>query len=144
MARVVAVCTSEKKGQKKQDVGEGIFKKGYGIIEDAHASAESHRQVSLLALTSIEKMRAKGADVGPGAFAENLTIEGMQIHTLPLGTHFAIGEDVILEMTQIGKVCHDHCAIFKQVGTCIMPLEGIFKQVIKGGVVKSGDGIRII
>ena len=82
--------------------------------------------------------------MGPGAFAKNLTIEGMQLYTLPLGTRFAIGEDVILEMTQIGKVCHDHCAIFKQVGTCIMPLEGIFTQVIKGGVVKSGDGIRII
>ncbi len=144
MARVVAVCTSDKKGQKKQDVGEGRFKEGYGIIDDAHASTESHRQVSLLALASIEKMQAMGADVGPGAFAENLTIEGMQLYTLPLGTRFAVGEDVILEMTQIGKECHDRCAIFKQVGTCVMPLEGVFTRVIKGGMVKAGDGIKII
>ena len=144
MASVVAVCTSDKKGQKKQVVGQGRFKEGYGIIDDAHANAESHCQVSLLALASIEKMQAMGADVGPGAFAENLTIEGMQLHTLPLGTRFAIGEDVILEMTQIGKECHDRCAIFKQVGTCVMPTEGVFTRVIKGGVVKAGDGIKII
>ena len=144
MARVVAVCTSDKKGQKKQDVGEGRVREGSGIRDDAHASTESHRQVSLLALASIEKMQAMGADVGPGAFAENLTIEGMQLYTLPLGTRFAVGEDVILEMTQIGKECHDRCAIFKQVGTCVMPLEGVFTRVIKGGMVKAGDGIKII
>ena len=144
MARVVAVCTSDKKGQKKQQVGEGSFRENYGITGDAHADAESHRQVSLLALASIEKMQAIGADVGPGAFAENLTVEGMQLYTLPLGTRFAIGEKVILELTQIGKECHDRCAIFKQVGTCVMPLEGVFTRVIKGGVVKAGDEVKLV
>ncbi len=144
MARVVAVCISDAKGQKKRDVGRGILKKSYGILGDAHADAGSHRQVSLLALDSIEKMQGLGADVGPGAFAENLTIEGMQLHTLPLGTRFAIGDNAVLEMTQIGKECHDRCAIFKQVGTCVMPLEGVFTRVIKGGVVKVGDNVRII
>ena len=144
MARVVAVCTSDKKGQKKQQVGEGSFRENFGITGDAHADAESHRQVSLLALASIEKMQAIGADVGPGAFAENLTVEGMQLYTLPLGTRFAIGEKVILELTQIGKECHDRCAIFKQVGTCVMPLEGVFTRVIKGGVVKAGDEVKLV
>ncbi len=143
MAKIVAVCVSDKKGQKKKDVGQGDFREGYGIIGDAHADAKSHRQVSLLAIASIEKMQNMGADVGPGAFAENLTVEGLEVHTLPLGTRFAIGESVILEMTQIGKKCHDRCAIFKQVGTCVMPLEGVFTKVIKGGAVKVGDELKL-
>ncbi|MFC1865723.1 MOSC domain-containing protein [Chloroflexota bacterium] len=144
MARVVAVCTSDKKGQKKQQVDEGSFRENFGITGDAHADAESHRQVSLLALASIEKMIAMGADVGPGAFAENLTVDGMRLYTLPLGTRFAIGESVILELTQIGKECHDRCEIFKQVGTCVMPLEGVFTRVMKGGVVKAGDEVKVV
>ena len=144
MASVVAVCTSDKKGQKKQQVGEASLRENFGITSDAHADAKSHRQVSLLALASIEKMQAMGADVGPGAFAENLTVEGMQLYTLPLGTRFVIGESVILELTQVGKECHDRCAIFKQVGTCVMPLEGVFTRVIKGGVVKAGDEVKLV
>ena len=85
-----------------------------------------------------------GAKVGPGAFAENLTVEGIEPFKLPVGTRFGIGGDIVLEMTQIGKECHDHCAIFKQVGTCVMPVEGVFTRVIKGGVVKVGDEIRLI
>jgi MOSC domain-containing protein YiiM len=144
MMKIVAVCISNKKGCKKKAVAEGILKRGYGIIGDAHANNDSHRQVSLLAISSIEKMRKMGAEVGPGDFAENLTIEGIELFTLPVGTRLGIGDDIILEMTQIGKECHDHCAIFKQVGTCVMPTEGVFTKVIKGGVVKVGDKLEII
>ena len=115
----------------------------YGLVGDAHADSSWHRQVSMLAQSSIDKMRALGVDVGPGDFAENLTIEGMEIFTMPIGTRFSVGQDIILEMTQIGKECHDHCAIYKQVGTCIMPTEGIFTRVIKGGVVKAGDELKL-
>jgi len=144
MMKIVAVCISNKKGCKKKAVAEGTLKRGYGIIGDAHANNDSHRQVSLLAISSIEKMRKMGAEVGPGDFAENLTIEGIELFTLPVGTRLGIGDDIILEMTQIGKECHDHCAIFKQVGTCVMPTEGVFTKVIKGGVVKVGDKLEII
>jgi MOSC domain-containing protein YiiM len=144
MMKIVAVCISNEKGCKKKAVAEGILKRGYGIIGDAHANNDSHRQVSLLAISSIEKMRKMGAEVGPGDFAENLTIEGIELFTLPVGTRLGIGDDIILEMTQIGKECHDHCAIFKQVGTCVMPTEGVFTKVIKGGVVKVGDKLEII
>lgn len=144
MARVIAICTSEKKGTKKRAVTEGVFKEDYGIIGDAHADSDWHRQVSLLALSSIEKMRGLGIEVGPGDFAENLTTEGLELFTLPIGTRLSVGQDVILEMTQIGKECHDRCAIFKQVGTCIMPVEGVFTRVIKGGVVRRWDELRII
>jgi len=144
MMKIVAVCISNKKGCKKKAVAEGILKRGYGIVGDAHANNDSHRQVSLLAISSIEKMRKMGAEVGPGDFAENLTIEGIELFTLPVGTRLGIGDDIILEMTQIGKECHDHCAIFKQVGTCVMPTEGVFTKVIKGGVVKVGDKLEII
>ena len=144
MARIVAVCSSEKKGQRKKAIEEGILRKEYGLVGDAHADSSWHRQVSMLALASIEKIRALGADVGPGDFAENLTIEGLELFTLPIGTRFSVGEDIILEMTQIGKECHDRCAIFKQVGTCVMPIEGIFTRVIKGGRVRSGDELKVI
>ena len=144
MARIVAVCSSEKKGQRKKAIKEGILRKEYGLVGDAHADSSWHRQVSMLALASIEKIRALGADVGPGDFAENLTIEGLELFTLPIGTRFSVGQDIILEMTQIGKECHDRCAIFKQVGTCVMPIEGIFTRVIKGGRVRSGDELKVI
>ena len=143
MAKIIAVCSSEKKGQKKKAIKEGILKAEYGLVGDAHADSSWHRQVSMLAQSSIDKMRALGVDVGPGDFAENLTIEGMEIFTMPIGTRFSVGQDIILEMTQIGKECHDHCAIYKQVGTCIMPTEGIFTRVIKGGVVKAGDELKL-
>lgn len=144
MARVIAVCISNKKGCKKKAVAEGALKEGYGIVGDSHASSDSHRQVSLLAMTSIEKMRRMGAEVGSGDFAENLTIEGIELFKLPVGTQLTIGSDVVLEMTQIGKQCHEHCAIFKQVGTCVMPKEGVFTRVIKGGVVRVGDELKKI
>ncbi len=144
MTKIVAVCISDKKGTKKKATNEGTLRANYGIIGDAHADSSSHRQVSLLALSSIEKMRRLGADVGPGDFAENLTIEGMELFRLPIGTRLSVGQDVILEMTQIGKECHDHCAIFKQVGTCVMPIEGVFTKVIQGGVVMVGDELKIV
>jgi len=144
MASIIAVCTSEKKGSRKKALDAGTLKADYGLIGDAHASSSSHRQVSLLALSSIDKIRRLGAEVGPGDFAENLTIEGMELFTLPIGTRLGVGQNAILEMTQIGKECHDHCAIFKQVGTCVMPVEGVFTKVIKGGVVKVGDELKVI
>ena len=144
MAKIIAVCIGDKKGCKKKAVAEGTLKSGYGMIGDAHADNDSHRQVSLLAMSSIEKMREMGAKVGPGDFAENLTIEGMELFTLPIGTRLSIGSDIVLEMTQIGKECHEHCAIFKQVGICVMPKEGIFTRVINGGVVKVGDELKKI
>ncbi len=144
MAKITAVCSSEKKGQKKKAIKEGILKEEYGLLGDAHADSGWHRQVSMLAQSSIDKMRALGIDVGHGDFAENLTTEGMELFTLPIGTRLGVGQDIVLEVTQIGKECHDRCAIFKQVGTCIMPTEGIFTRVIKGGVVRAGDEFKLI
>lgn len=144
MASIIAVCTSTKKGTKKKDIKEGLIKEDYGLVGDAHAGSDGHRQVSLLALASIDKIRRLGAEVGPGDFAENLTTEGLELFSLPIGTQFSVGQDVILEMTQIGKECHDRCAIFKQVGTCVMPTEGVFTRVLKGGTVKAGDKLRVI
>ncbi|UCE97923.1 MAG: MOSC domain-containing protein [Dehalococcoidia bacterium] len=144
MAKIIAVCKSDNKGCKKQASEEGTLEKNYGLIGDAHADFNSHRQLSLLAIESIRKIRQLGADVHPGDFAENLTTKGIELHTLPIGTRLRIGDDIELELTQIGKECHDRCAIFKQVGTCVMPLEGIFTRVISGGVVKVGDKITKI
>ncbi len=144
MASIIAVCTSTKKGTKKRDIKEGFIKEDYGLVGDAHAGSDGHRQVSLLALASIDKIRRLGAEVGPGDFAENLTTEGLELFSLPIGTQLSIGQDVILEVTQIGKECHDRCAIFKLVGTCVMPTEGVFTRVLKGGTVKAGDELRVI
>jgi len=142
LAKVVAVCTSEKKGERKKNVGEATFKQAHGIVGDAHAG-DWHRQVSLLAIESIDKMREKGLDVGPGDFAENITTEGIEVATLPVGSRLKIGE-AIGEVTQIGKVCHDRCAIYYQAGDCVMPKEGIFIKVIKGGQVKVGDSLEMV
>jgi MOSC domain-containing protein YiiM len=144
MAKIIAVCTSVEKGCKKKASEEGTLEQDYGLVGDAHAESGSHRQLSLLAIESIEKIRKLGADVSPGDFAENLTTEGIELYTLPVGTRFNVGDDVILELTQIGKECHDRCAIFKQVGTCVMPLEGVFTRIINGGMVKAGDEIKVI
>ena len=141
MAKIIAVCTSDKKGIPKQPVAEALFQQEYGLLGDAHAASDTHRQVSLLAMKSIEKMRLLGLDVNPGDFAENLTVEGMELHSLPVGTYLDVGSDVVLQVTQIGKECHAGCAIFKKVGKCIMPLEGVFARVIQGGSVKNGDTI---
>jgi MOSC domain-containing protein YiiM len=144
MATVIAVCKSDKKGTKKKDVGEGILKADFGLVGDAHADCCTHRQVSLLALESIDKMRALGLEVKPGDFAENLTTEEIDLVSLPVGTRFSVGNEVVLEVTQIGKECHTRCAIYRQVGTCVMPEEGVFARVIKGGPVSAGDSIKVV
>ena len=140
---IVAVCTSKKKGIRKRSVEEAELKVDWGIVGDAHAD-DWHRQVSLLAMESIEKMRALGLNVGPGSFAENLTTQGLDLLSLPIGSQVRVGDEVILEITQHGKICHDHCAIYHQVGDCVMPREGIFAKVIKGGQVKAGDTIETV
>lgn len=141
--KIIAVCTSEKKGMRKKNVGKGMLVPDFGLEGDAHA-ANWHRQVSLLAMESIEKMRAKGLDVGPGDFAENLTTEGISLVDLPIGTKLKIGSESMGEVTQIGKVCHDRCAIYYQAGDCVMPREGIFIKIINGGEVKVGDTIEVV
>ena len=143
MASVVAVCTSQKKGIKKEPVAKVLIKEDYGVIGDAHADSRTHRQVSLLAMESINKMRSSGFDLKPGDFAENITIQGIDLVSLPVGTRITVGDDVILEMTQIGKECHTACAIRRQVGDCIMPKEGVFARVIRGGRIKAGDPIGL-
>jgi len=143
MASVVAVCASNKKGTRKQPVPEGRLKDDYGLIGDAHAGGTPNRQVSLLAVESIEKMRHLGLELGPGDFAENITIEDMDLCHLPVGTRLLIGEKVVLEVTQIGKECHTACAIRRQVGQCIMPEEGVFARVVRGGPVRAGDKVKI-
>ena len=140
--KVIAVCTSEKKGTAKTEVPFITLVPDLGIEGDAHAG-RWHRQVSLLGLEKIEAFREKGADVAFGAFGENIITEGFDLRTLPVGTRFRIGT-VLLEMTQIGKECHSHCAIFHQVGDCIMPREGVFAVVLEGGRVKAGDEISTI
>lgn len=143
MAKVIAVCTSKTKGVRKENVGECVIKKQYGLIGDAHADCATHRQVSLLAQESIDKMRKLGLDVAPGDFAENLTCEGINLLSLPVGTRISVGDKVILEISQIGKECHAGCAIMRQTGKCIMPKEGIFAKVIQGGRVGTGDIIEV-
>lgn len=141
MAEIKAVCISDKKGAKKHPVAHVDLITDFGIQGDGHADSQTHRQVSLLAVSSIEKMKKLGLDVKPGDFAENITVEGMDVCRLPLGTRLRLGDDVVLEITQIGKECHDRCAIFKQVGTCIMPVEGVFARVISGGRLKAGNSV---
>ena len=143
MAKVVAVCRSDKKGTKKQNIGKGVLQENFGMVGDAHADCCSHRQVSLLSTDSIEKMRGLGLDVHPGDFAENLTTEGIDLVSLPVGTRMSLGGEVVLEVTQIGKECHTRCAIYRQVGTCVMPEEGVFARVIRGGNVEVGDPVEI-
>ena len=143
MATIVAVCLSSTKGISKAPVGQGVVKEGYGFEGDAHAGGDVIRQVSLLALESIEKMNAGGFSFKPGDFAENLTTKGIDLVSLPIGTRLTIGDGAIIEISQIGKKCHTGCAILKQAGYCIMPREGVFARVIKGGVVRGGDPITV-
>ena len=143
MTSVLAVCRSEKKGTKKTSVAEVVIKKDFGVVGDAHADCATHRQVSLLAIESIDKMRVKGYDLQPGDVAENITTQGINLASLPIGSRFNVGKEVVLEMTQIGKECHAACAIRQQVGDCIMPREGIFAKVVRGGRVMPGDVIEI-
>lgn len=141
MGEIIAVCISADKGERKKNIGAGLLVKNSGLEGDGHAGF-AHRQVSLLAMESIEKMRAKGLDVGPGDFAENLTTRRIDLVSLPIGTRLQAGPEAILRVTQIGKVCHQRCAIYEQAGDCIMPREGIFTEVLKGGPIKSGDSLQ--
>ena len=144
MSKVVAVCRSDTKGTTKDVVNEVLLVEEFGIENDAHADSTWHRQVSLLATESIAKMLELGLDVGPGDFAENLTTEGIELFTLPVGTILKVGDGVTLEISQIGKECHTGCAILKQTGKCIMPKEGVFARVVQGGTVRAGDAIRLV
>jgi MOSC domain-containing protein YiiM len=143
MAKVIDVNISETKGVIKKSIEKGYFKENHGLEGDAHAG-DWHRQVSLLGQESIDKMKAVGVEgLISGKFAENITTEGIVLYELPVGTKLKIGE-TLMEVTQIGKECHKGCAIRSQVGDCIMPREGIFTKVLKGGYIKSGDSIEVI
>ena len=137
---VLAVCVSEKKGERKTPVASVELRPEHGIVGDAHAG-EWHRQVSLLAIESIRKMQKMGLDVDAGDFAENITTQEIDLVALPIGLQLKVGE-TLLEVTQIGKECHNRCAIYHQAGDCVMPKEGVFAKVLTNGVVKSGDAIE--
>ena len=139
--KVVAVCVSERTGTPKKDVGQGVLRVAWGLEGDAHAG-NWHRQVSLLAWESIAQMRAKGLNVKAGSFAENITTEGIELYTLPVGTQLMLGTARV-EVTQIGKVCHTKCAIYTLAGDCVMPREGIFVRVLTPGTVAVGDTLEI-
>uniref|UniRef100_C6E817 MOSC domain containing protein n=1 Tax=Geobacter sp. (strain M21) TaxID=443144 RepID=C6E817_GEOSM len=140
--KIIAVNVSLNKGERKTPVPEVTLRENHGIEGDAHAG-DWHRQVSLLAQESIAKMVALGLDVKEGDFAENITTEGVDLVHLPIGTRMQLGE-TLLEVTQIGKECHNRCAIYYQAGDCVMPKEGIFAKVLKGGVVRPGDAVAIL
>ena len=142
MSKVLAICISKHKGTLNNEVSEANFIEEFGIEGDAHAG-KWHRQVSLLAFEKIDDFRNKGGNVDFGAFGENLVVDGIELHKLPVGQQLQVGE-VLLEVTQIGKECHDKCAIYYQVGECIMPKNGIFTRVLKGGKVKVGDQCTLI
>lgn len=143
MGKIIAVCISNEKQTKKIDITMGHIIKNHGLEGDAHADSDSHRHISLLAQESIDIMKAQGLDVKAGDFAENLTTTDIDLKSLPIGTVLEVGENVLLEVTQIGKECNTPCAIYHQVGNCVMPTEGIFAVVLEGGVIKSGDQILI-
>ena len=143
IGRVVSINISDKRGVRKKPRKEAVIKKDFGIEDDAHASSHWHRQVSLLALESIRKMQAMGLKVNPGDFAENITTEGLDLLNFPVGTRMTIGNNIEVEVSQIGKKCHSRCEIYNQAGDCVMPKEGIFVKVLKGGKIKEGDEITI-
>lgn len=141
MGIIQAICISEVRGVQKHAIPEADLTPEWGIVGDAHGG-NWHRQVSLLGLEKIEAFRAKGADVAYGAFGENLVVDGFDFRTLPVGSLLAVG-DVLLQMTQIGKECHNDCAIKRTVGRCVMPTEGIFATVEREGTVRPGDTIEV-
>ena len=141
--KIVSVNISEEKGEKKRNIGSCFLLKDKGLEGDAHAGF-MHRQVSLLAVESIEKIKAKGLDVKPGDFAENLTTEGIVLYELPVGTLLRTSKGILLRVTQIGKECHTRCAIFQAVGDCVMPREGIFTEVLTEGDVSVGDELEVV
>jgi MOSC domain-containing protein YiiM len=143
VGRIHAVSVSDRKGVVKHNVPSARLLEEHGLEGDAHAEGGC-RQVSLLSLASINKMVALGAAVSPGDFAENLTVDGLEVMTLPVGTRLKVGPEVLLEITQIGKTCHKGCAIREQVGDCVMPREGVFARVLREGVVQVGDAIEVL
>ncbi len=141
---IKAVCISSEKHVQKDDVGKALLIEEYGLEGDAHAGY-AHRQVSLLAEESVEKMKALGLkNLRPGAFGENLTTSGIDLLSLKVGDRLRVGEEIILEVSQIGKECVERCAIYYQAGDCIMPREGIFARVIRGGHLRRGDLIEVM
>ena len=142
MGKVMAVCISEKKGTQKRNVHEALFIEDFGLEKDAHAG-KWHRQVSLLSYEKIQEFKEKGAPVEDGAFGENLIVRGIDFKKLPVGTRFQCG-NVVLEMTQIGKECHSGCEIYKIMGDCIMPREGVFAKVLRGGRIREGDELTVL
>jgi MOSC domain-containing protein YiiM len=142
-AKIVAVSISQKKGEKKTNVAQAQMLIDHGLDQDAHAG-DWHRQVSLLDMESVTRIRDKGLDVEPGNFAENITTRGIRLWELPIGTKMQLGTEVVVEVTQIGKECHNRCAIFHQVGDCVMPREGIFAKVVKEGLIQPGDTIQVL
>ena len=138
MGTICGICISEKKGTQKHVVTED-----WGVRLDAHAG-KWHRQVSLLGLEQIDAFRARGADVAFGDFGENLIVSGYRVNTLPVGTRLRAGKTAVLEITQIGKQCHDRCAIYREMGDCIMPREGVFARVLRGGTICPGDEITVL
>jgi MOSC domain-containing protein YiiM len=140
---VIAVCTSERKGMPKEDVGQGLLVKEHGLEGDVHAG-NWHRQVSLLSVSSINKIKEQGLEIENGDFAENLTVDGIDVWTLPVGTRLTVGQEAVLEVTQIGKECHARCAIYYRAGDCVMPREGIFARVLKTGPVAAGDELVVL
>ena len=138
---ILAVCTSDRKGIRKTNVRQAVFLENFGIQGDAHAGSW-HRQISLISADKIEEFRGRGANVTYGAFGENLVVEGIDFRSLPVGTLLRC-RDVLLEITQIGKDCHTHCAIYHQTGDCIMPREGVFARVLEGGTIQVGDRMVI-
>lgn len=143
MGKIKAICISEIRGIQKTEIQEADIQVDWGIAGDAHGG-KWHRQVSLLGFEKIEDFKARGAEINFGAFGENLVVEGYDLSKLPVGTRFRIGEEVLLELTQIGKECHSHCEIYKKMGDCIMPREGVFTEVIQGGHIKKGDKVEMI
>lgn len=141
MGKIMAICISEKKGTQKSRIETAELITDFGIEKDAHGG-KWHRQVSLLSYETIEAFKARGAEVKDGAFGENLVVSGIDLIHLPVGTLLRSG-NVLLEVTQIGKECHSHCEIYKKMGECIMPTNGIFTKVLQGGTLKAGDEINV-
>ena len=143
MGSIKGICISDIRGIQKTEVPEANLIADWGIEGDAHAG-KWHRQVSLLSYDKIEEFKRKGADVENGAFGENLIVEGYDFKNLPVGSVFHVGEEAVLRMTQIGKECHSHCQIFQKMGDCIMPREGVFAEVVRGGHIKVGDAVTLV
>ncbi len=141
--RIISINISKKKGMRKNSVNKVFIKDNYGIEGDAHASSEWHRQISLLSVESIKKMQDLGLDVDSGDFAENITTKGLDLLSIPIGTKIILGNEVEVELSQIGKECHTRCAIYYQAGDCVMPNEGVFVKVLKGGILQTGDRIIV-